>query len=149
MKGQRIPDRNHVARHCRASELSYGQDGQPNGVSETAFQPRATDVGGISAVWLDFFAGTRPYQLNCVRSVISLKATSTQRLAIVSVASIIAAISSAGVASAIIEDPCDDLPPDANVAHALISPLDILNDKTIREAIASSVNEMAAYKLTP
>jgi hypothetical protein len=149
MTGQRIPDRNYVVRHCRASELSYGQDGQPNGVSEAAFKPKATDVGGISAVWLDFFSGTRPYQLNCVRSVISLKATSNQRLAIVSVASISAAISSTGVTSAIIEDPCDDLPPDANVARALIGPLDILNDKTIREAIASSVNEVAPYKLTP
>src|ERR1043165_4578654 len=150
MKGDSIPSTHYVARHCRASELSYGADGEPAGVTEIAFRPKPDDVGGISVVWLDFFSGTDAYKLNCIRSVISLHVTSRQKIAIIRVGVINATIAKAGGPPAVIEDPCDDLPPGANAAHALLGPIGALNDKTVREAIASSVraSDVVSYKIT-
>ena len=157
MKGDRLSGYGFVARHCRASDLTYGPDGRPNGVNEAAFRPKPLDIDGISVIWLDFFSSQnplidpRPYQLNCVRSVVSLNVSSTQRLAILLIGDVNAAILSGGGNPLVIHDPCDELPPGANAAHALICPMDILSDITVREALASAVSpsELVAYQLTP
>lgn len=151
MAGRIIPFNHAIARHCRASEMAYGPDGQPSGIYEAAFRPRPTDLDGVSVIWVDFFSGPPDHQLNCVRSVVTLKVTSTQRMALIRVGSIHTAISSGGGTPSVTEDPCDDLPPNTNAAHALIGPIDTLSDKAVREAIASSVrpSDIVSYKLTP
>lgn len=102
-------------------------------------------------IWLDFFAGGDQHRLNCVRSVVSLHVSTTQRLALVRVGSIHAAVAQAGFAAAVVEDPCDDLPPGTNAAHALIGPIGALNNTVVRAAIASSVraSDIVPYKLDP
>src|ERR1051325_42510 len=153
MKGDRLSPYGFVARHCRASDLIYGPDGRPNGVGEAAFRPKPGDIDGISVVWLDFFGSQtslidpRPYQLNCVRSVMSLNVTASQRLAVLLIGDVNAAILSGGGNPQVLHDPMDDLPPDANAAHALISPVDALNDVAVRVALATAVgpSEVVPY----
>jgi hypothetical protein len=157
MKGDRLSGYGFVVRHCRASDLTYGPDGRPNGVSEAAFRPKQTDVDGISVIWLDFFGSQnpridpRPYQLNCARSVVSLDVTPSQRLAILLIGDVNAAIFSGGGNPSVVHDPSDDLPPGTNAAHALIGPVDILNDIVVRVALASAIgsSEVVTYQLTP
>lgn len=147
MPGQGILFNDRVVRHCRATDLSYGANGEPNGVNESAFRPKSGDLDGLSVVLLDFFAGTDAHRLNCVRSVITLKVTLKQRMAVIRAGLIRTVVGGPGV----IADPCDDLPPATNAAHALIVPLDALNDITVRQAIASSVRitDVVSYRLTP
>jgi hypothetical protein len=149
MKGQLLPPQDYVARHCRGTDLAYGPDGAPVMVTEAAFRPKQGEMTGISVIWEHYFGGPRPYRLNCVRSACSLSVTGTHRLALVHVANASAAISNAGFTPAIVEDPCDDLPPAANAAHALLGPIDALNDVLVREAIAASVGrpDIVPYKL--
>jgi hypothetical protein len=157
MKGDRLSGYGFVVRHCRATDLTYGPDGRPNGINEAAFRPKPADIDGISVIWLDFFGSQnplidpRPYQLNCARSVVSLNVTNSQRLAILLIGDVNAAIFSGGGNPSVVHDPSDDLPPGSNAAHALIGPIDILNDVVVREALASAVgpSEVVPYQLTP
>lgn len=150
MKGTPISGVHYVARHFRGSQRAYGPDGKPNGVSEAAFRPKNGEAIGISVYWVDFFQG-HPNKLNCIRSVVSLKVTSTHRLAVFRAGIASAAITAVGFAPVIIEDPCNDLPPDTNAAHALVGPIDALQQRAVREAIASSVREsdVVTFNLDP
>jgi hypothetical protein len=149
--GALIPFAHSVARHCRRSDFTFGPDGEPDGLNETAFRPRPDDDTGLSVIWVDYFTGTPDHKLNCVRSVVNLAVRASQRLAIVRIMVINAAFRSGGKTAEVKEDPCDDLPPEANAAHALVAPATDLQDVTIRTAIASSVrsSDLVPYKLTP
>ena len=151
MPGPLIPFAHSVARHCRASDLTYGPDGQPNGLNETALRARPDDAGGLSVIWVDYFAGNIDHKLNCVRSVVNLTVRTSQRLAIIKITVINAAFHSENIVAEVKEDPCDDLPPETNAAHALIAPVSGLQDVGIRTAIASSVrsSDLVSYRLTP
>lgn len=143
-----IPAQNRIVRHCRASDLVYDGNGVPTGVLESAFRARPSDTTGVSVIWADFFAGSDDHKLNCVRSVVTLVIKPSNRMAVVRVAAVLAATRNLAT---VVEDPCADLPPATNAAHALISPPDALGDKLARDAIASSIrqNEIVSYTLTP
>ena len=68
MKGDPIPMGDHVARHCRYTDLAY-KDGQLIGVTEAAFRPRLGEDDGLSVNWVDFFSGTSPHKVACIRAI--------------------------------------------------------------------------------
>jgi hypothetical protein len=144
MKGELLPELDQVARHCSYSQLVF-ENGRAIGVNEAAFLPRPRDVAGISVNWVQFFAGSRPHQIDCIRSITKLKATDKSRIAIVEVNSLKAA--AAPFATLIItHDPDDNLPPETNAAHALISPSSALTDKSLRQQLATKVLNLFLYK---
>ena len=154
MPGPIIPPAHSVARHCQRSHLVYGgPDGEPTGVNESAFRIKDGEEG-LSVIWVDYFGNdpttTIEHKLNCVRSVVSRDFKPSHRLAIVRVTIINAVLNGAGITPEVREDPCDDLPPTANAAHALIMPVGALSDKTIRDAIASSIrpSDLVSARLT-
>jgi hypothetical protein len=144
----RMPDEDHVARHCRAGDLIYGPQGLPTGVLESAFRPKNNEIDGISVIWLEFFyPGDISRQMACVRSVTKLKATKTSMTATLHVRSVVTAATSLNVPIEIVDDPINELPPDANAAHSLIRPIDALRSLAVRETIAKlvGVNDLAPY----
>ena len=138
MKGDPIPPHNHVARYCKASTFFVDQNGQPTRVLESAFRPRPSDGDGISVIWSEFFQGTRPHNLACVRSVTKLTVKPTDSFALLHVGKMVNSL--VGVVALVVEeDPVDDLPPHKNAAHALIKPVAALNDQGVRDIIASTI----------
>jgi len=129
----------HVARHCKAADLFCDHTGQPTRLLESAFRPRSTDDDGLSAIWIEFFQGTRTHNLACVRSVTKLHVKSTDRIVLVNVGTFVAGLKTAVPAIAVEQDPINDLPPLKNAAHALIVPSDEFKNENIRDIAASLV----------
>ena len=146
MKGDPLPAGDHAARHCRQNDLHY--NGKiPDGILECALVP---DEDGLSVTWLEFFKGSdRKANMVGVRSAITAVLTPkpSNRLAVLNVGK----IEQAGKAHSagglqVIEDPYTD-PPPGNPAHALVKEPATLADKTLREAIAATVqpSDMETY----
>jgi hypothetical protein len=119
VKGDQLPAEHYVARHCRNKDLIL-TNGQPTGVSESAFEPKPDESDGLSANWLEFFGNDRQHNVAGVRSVTKLS---------------------------VIEDPIDDLAPDTNAAHVLIKETDALKDRAVRDVLAFPVqrNDIERY----
>src|SRR5438093_1484864 len=137
MQGRKpVPPHEHVARHCKAGDLFRDRTGQPTRLLESAFRPRPTDDDGLSAIWVEFFQGTRPHNLACVRSVTKLRIKPTDRIALVNVGTLIAGLKAAVPTIAVEQDPIEDLPPLKNAAHALIVPSDEFKNESVRDIAA-------------
>jgi hypothetical protein len=143
MKGDPIPMGDHVARHCRYSDLIH-QGGQPIGVTETAFQPRVGEVDGLSAVWAEFFRGGTQHNVSGVRSVTKLHARDSHRIALMDVSGLHRTAAPLA-ALTILHDPDDNLPPDANAAHVLIGPTSALHDKQLRQRLAATIKPVDLF----
>jgi len=104
------------------------------------------DPDGLSSTWLEFFGGDRSHNLAGVRRVIGLTPKPSNRLAVLNVGRIETAGNAVGLH--VIEDPFDD-PPPGNPAHALVKEPIGLQNKKIREAIASTVQVSDLEKYFP
>jgi hypothetical protein len=147
MKGDPVPPPDHVARHCRYTDLIW-HGGQSVAVTEAAFRPRAGEDDGLSVNWVEFFLGSRPHNLLCVRSVTKLQVKDSHRIALIQVEDLTQA--AAPIANlSVVQDPDENLPPQANAAHALIRPIANLQDTIVRQRIASRVKpgDLYPYKL--
>ena len=85
--------------------------------------------------------------LPCIRSITKLTAKDSHRVAFIRTGTMIGAV--APLASlTVVQDPDDSLPPAANAAHALIRPVDALNDVSVRQRLATlvKVGELFAYR---
>lgn len=144
MKGDPLPELDHVARHCRYAHLVY-EDGQLIGVNEAAFLPRPADVSGISVNWIEFFLGPREHKIDCIRSITKLKAKDNDRIAVVEVNALKAAATPFTTLT-ITHDPDGSLPPSTNAAHALLGPSTDLGNKVLREQLATKVHAINIYR---
>jgi len=143
MQGDPIPPNQYVARHCRYIDLVW-HNGQPAGVSETAFRPRPDEIDGLSIDWVDFFQGNdRQHKLACIRSITKLQVRDSHRIAFLQVQDLTQAASPAALTIA--EEPEYDLPPRHNAAHALIKPVADLGDIALRQKLASRVKPIDLY----
>ena len=143
MKGDQIPPNHYLARHCRYIDLVW-HNGNPTGVSETAFRPRPDETDGLSVDWVDFFQGNdRQHKLACIRSITKLQVKDSHRIALLQVQDLVQAVGATPLA--ITEDPDDNLPPKHNAAHALIRPIAELGDIALRHKLASRVKPMDLY----
>jgi hypothetical protein len=144
VKGDQLPAEHYVARHCRNKDLIL-TNGQPTGVSESAFEPKPDESDGLSANWLEFFGNDRQHNVAGVRSVTKLSVRRSHRIAILNVGQISATGGSANLR--VIEDPIDDLAPDTNAAHVLIKETDALKDRAVRDVLAFLVqrNDIERY----
>jgi hypothetical protein len=143
MKGDPVLPQDHVARHCRYTDLIW-QHGRPVDVTEAAFRPRVGEADGFSVNWVDFFRGNRQHNLACVRSVTKLPAKDSHRIALLQVQDLIQAASS--IANLIVlQDPDENLPPQYNAAHALIRPVSDLANIMVRQCLASRVKPGDLY----
>ena len=138
MKGDQLPAEHYVARHCRNKDLIL-TNGEPTGVSESAFEPKPDESDGLSANWLEFFGNDRQHNVAGVRSVTKLTVRRPHRIAILNVGAITAAGGSAMLR--VVEDPIDDLAPATNAAHVLIKEIMVLNDRALREVLAFLVHQ--------
>ena len=133
MAGPPIPAGESVVRHCRAREL-FLVSGTPTAVNASAFALRLNE-DGLSVDRLEFFGGDRAHRLDCVRSITKLGVRRSYRMAVLGVDEVRGIELSPGV-SANVEinlDPSRALPPNFNAAHALIGPVDPLQDIAVRE----------------
>jgi len=96
VKGDPLPAEHHVARHCRNKDLIL-TNGEPTGVSESAFEPKPDESDGLSANWLEFFGDDRQHNVAGVRSVTKLTVKRSHRIAILSVGVITLAGASANL----------------------------------------------------
>jgi hypothetical protein len=132
LKGDRLPSEHHIARHCRKNDLRLDLTTlAPVGILECALVP---DPDGVSTTWLEFFQGDRAHNIAGVRRAIGLTPKRSNRLAVLNIGSIEIAGHAVGLHA--IEDA---LNPPHNPAHALIKEPADLQDKTLREAVASTV----------
>jgi hypothetical protein len=146
MKGDTLPSHHYVARHCRYSDLIW-LAGQAVAVTETAFRPRSDEVDGLSVNWLDFFQGNdRLHKLACVRSITKLQTKDSHRIALLQTQDLLQAATPINLM--VTEDPDDNLPPEHNAAHALIHPLQELQDIVVRHKLATRVkpNDLYLYR---
>ena len=143
MKGDPVPMGDHVARHCRYTDLLI-KDGKLVGVTEATFRPRADEDDGLSVNWVNFFVGNTPHRVECIRSITKLTAKPSHQIAFVRVGALIAAASPLGNLN-VAQDPDDRLPPNTNAAHALIRPITDLGDLIVRERLASLVQITDLY----
>ena len=138
MKGDPLPAGDHVARHCRRNDLHYAGS-VPDGILECALVP---DDDGLSVTWLEFFKGpNRQANMLGVRSAMTAVLTPkpSNRLAVFNVGNIErAGKAHSGAGLQVVEDPYTD-PAPGNPAHALVKEAATLGDKTLREAIAATV----------
>lgn len=138
MKGDPVLPGDHVARHCRYTDIMW-QSGQSAGITEAAFRPRDSENDGLSVNWAEFFLGNNlQHHLACIRSVTKLQVKSSHRIALLLVQYLI----KAGLpisALTVIHDPDEGLPPAANAAHALIRPIADLNNVMVRQKLAALV----------
>ena len=137
MKGDPVPMGDHVARHCRYTDL-FIKDGKLVGVTEAAFRLRSDENDGLSVNWANFFLGNTPHRVECIRSITKLVAKGSHRIAFLRVGALIAAASPYGNLI-VVQDPDDRLPPNTNAAHALIRPVADLGNVIVRERLASLV----------
>lgn len=144
MKGDQLPAEHYVARHCRNKDLIL-TNGEPTGVSESAFEPKPDESDGLSANWLEFFGSDRQHNVAGVRSVTKLTVRRSHRIAILNAGAITAANGSAKLR--VVEDPIDDLAPDTNAAHVLFKEPDALKDRAVRDVLAFLVqrNDIERY----
>lgn len=138
MKGDPLPAEHYVARHCRNKDLIL-TNGEPTGVSESAFEPKPDESDGLSANWLEFFGGDRRHNVAGTRSVTKLTVKRSHRTAILNVGAITTAVGIANLR--VVEDPIDDLAPDTNTAHVLIKEPAALKDQAVRDALAFLVQQ--------
>ncbi|GAN32697.1 MAG: hypothetical protein DYG83_01670 [Candidatus Brocadia sp. AMX2] len=67
MKGDKIPDKNHIARYCKPTQVSDGQ------IQATAFMLR-TDEESLSVNWLEFLnCSSRGSEIIEIRKIYSKK----------------------------------------------------------------------------
>jgi hypothetical protein len=138
VKGDPLPAEHYVARHCRNKDLIL-TNGEPIGVSESAFEPKPDESDGLSANWLEFFGDDRQHNVAGVRSVTKLTLKRSHRIAILNVGAITASVGPANLR--VVEDPIDDLAPDTNAAHVLIKETAALKDQAVREVLAFLVQQ--------
>ena len=138
MKGEPLPAEHYIARHCRNKDLIL-TNGEPTGVSESAFEPKPDESDGLSANWLEFFGDDRQHNVAGVRSVTKLTVKRSHRIAILNVGAITTAVGTANLR--VVEDPIDDLAPDTNAAHVLIKEPAALKDQAVRDALAFLVQQ--------
>ena len=66
MKGEKIPDQNHIARFCRPMQAPEGQ------IQATAFMLRETDKNHLSVNWLEFLnCSSRESEITKIRTIYS------------------------------------------------------------------------------
>jgi len=66
MKGEKIPDQNHIARFCRPMQAPEGQ------IQATAFMLRACDDESLSVNWLEFLnCSSRESEITKIRTIYS------------------------------------------------------------------------------
>ena len=84
MKGDPLPEKDHISRYCRPTALD--PDGRPNG---TAFMPRQKD-GYLSINWLEYFdLPDRPAQIVQVRRTIGMDLAATGKFAVLNVGKVV------------------------------------------------------------
>ena len=67
MKGDKIPDKNHIARYCKPTQVADGQ------IQATAFMLR-TDEESLSVNWLEFLnCSSRESEITEIRNIYSAK----------------------------------------------------------------------------
>ena len=67
MKGDKIPDQNHIARYCKPTQVSDGQ------IQATAFMLRAGEES-LSVNWLEFLnCSSRESEITEIRNIYSAK----------------------------------------------------------------------------
>jgi hypothetical protein len=138
VKGNPLPAEHYVARHCRNKDLIL-TNGEPTGVSESAFEPKPDESDGLSANWLEYFGDDRQHNVAGVCSVTKLTVKRSHRIAILNVGAITTAVGAANLR--VVEDPIDDLAPDTNAAHVLIKEPAALKDQAVRDALAFLVRQ--------
>jgi hypothetical protein len=138
VNGDQLPAEHYVARHCPNKNLIL-TNGEPTGVSESAFEPNPDESDGLSANWLEFFGNDRQHNVAGVRSVTKLTVRLSHRIAILNVG----AITTAGGSAILrwVEDPIDDLAPYTNAAHVIIKEIVALKDRALREVLAFLVQQ--------
>jgi len=114
-------------------------NGEPTGVSDSAFEPKPDESDGLSANWLELFGGDRQHNVAGVRSVTKLNVRRSHRIAILDVGAITAADGSANLR--VVEDAVDDLAPATNAAHVLIKEPAALKDQALRDTLAFLVQQ--------
>ena len=143
MKGDPVPMGDHVARHCRYTDL-FIKDGKLIGITEAAFRPRPDEIDGLSVNWAEFFLGNTQHRVECIRSITKLIAKISHRIAFLRVGALIAAASPYGNLI-VVQDPDDRLPPHTNAVHALVRPVADLATVIVRERLASLVQVTDLY----
>jgi len=138
VRGDPLPAEHYVARHCRNKDLIL-TNGEPTGVTESAFEPKPDESDGLSANWLEFFGNDRQHNVAGVRSVTKLNVKRSHRIAILNVGAIASADGSANLR--VVEDLIDDLAPDTNAAHVLIKEPAALKDQAVRDTLAFLVQQ--------
>lgn len=84
MRGDRLPDQDHISRYCRPKTLQ--EDGQP---SRTSFMLRPNEEF-LSVNWLEYFnLPNRQAQITQVRRVIRLTLQATAKIAVLNVGGIL------------------------------------------------------------
>jgi hypothetical protein len=84
MRGDRLPDQDHVSRYCRPKTLQ--EDGQPSGAS---FMLRPGEEF-LSVNWLEYFdVPDRRAQITQVRRVLTLTRQTTAKIAVLNVGGIL------------------------------------------------------------
>ena len=83
MRGDPLPEQDHVSRYCRPTSL--GEDGQPNG---TALMPRGDEC--LSVNWLEYFdLPDQEAQIAQVRQVIGIGVAAKGKFAVLNVGEVI------------------------------------------------------------
>jgi hypothetical protein len=117
LKGDHIPRSDHLALHCKGTNLEHDEDGIPVGVAVTAFR---VDEDGISTNWLEF-SGNEPttqFRNTCEMIKAIRKVTGTHRIGIMNVGTVVDVGSGFQRTLQAVHDPV--LVPKPNPGHALI-----------------------------
>ncbi len=131
MRGDRLPDQDHISRYCRPKTLQ--EDGQP---SRASFMLRP-DEEFLSVNWLEYFdLPDRQAQITQVRQVIRLKLQAKAKIAVLNVGGILDRIhrNSARVL-AVLHEPEQDNPSHSGI-HGYTH-----EDDLVADLIAEEVRE--------
>ncbi len=117
MKGDPLPDADHVIRHCRERDIKADENG-PRGIFPFALD---SDPDGLSVTWMEFFQGSLTDQISSVREAIGRqrRIRKSNRLALLNVGKIRSIGRSFDTELRVEHDP-DLTPRKENPAHSLV-----------------------------
>ena len=117
MKGEEIPQKDHVALHCESLDFEVGPDGTRGGLKIDVFR---VDDDGISVYWVEHEPG--PFEQCFERTCCLLASLRTVRrkhaCGILNVSEIIQAAAATNRVVTVVHDPIEE--PKPNPAHSLI-----------------------------
>ncbi len=142
MKGDKIPDQNHIARYCKPTQVSDGQ------IQATAFMLRK-DEKSLSVNWLEFLnCSSRECEITEIRNIYSSKLSvgASAKIAVLNVGEVRKKVLTESPDRRNIEVLHDPITDEHNPLHNDLSHSEIYNlkqdDELIAELILETVHEI-------